>query len=188
MGSLGPRGVVGKLLRFGPHGPGLNPLGGGVTLNRLDREVSGVDLGPLTPALPERLHTKDKRIKLTPKAFVGDLPRLRKWMDASRDRPSLTLIGRRELRSNNSWMHNAARLMKGADRCTLLMHPDDAAARSLATGQVVTIASRTGEVKAPVETVDDDENCTRFSGPSGDNRAEFSFSVAFLHKGLNPDF
>lgn len=151
MGGLGPRGVVGKLLRFGPYGPGIDPMGGGVTLGRLDREVSGVDLGPLTPSLPERLHTKGKRIKLTPRAFVDDLPRLRKWMDATRERSSLTLIGRRELRSNNSWMHNAARLMKGADRCTLLMHPEDAAARSIANGQSVTIASRAGEVKAPVE-------------------------------------
>jgi anaerobic selenocysteine-containing dehydrogenase len=154
MGSLGPRGLVGKLLRFGPYGPGINPLGGGVTLSRLDREVSGIDLGPLTPSLPERLHTKDKRIRLAPKAFVDDLPRLRRFMSEVRDRPSLTLIGRREVRSNNSWMHNAARLMKGADRCTLMMHPDDAAARSIANGQPVTIASRAGEVKAPLEITD----------------------------------
>ena len=75
-------------------------------------------------------------------------------MDEKRDAASLTLIGRRELRSNNSWMHNAARLMKGADRCTLLMHPGDAAARSITNGQTVTIASRSGEVKAPVEITD----------------------------------
>lgn len=156
MGRLGPRGVVGQLLRFGPHGSGLNPAGGGVTLSRLDREVSGIDLGPLGPALPDRLHTADRRIKLAPKAFVDDLPRLRSWMSEAASRQgNLTLIGRRELRSNNSWMHNAARLMKGEDRCTLMMHPDDARSRSIGPGQRVTVSSRTGEVRVAVLITDD---------------------------------
>lgn len=75
MGRLGPRGVIGMLLRFGPHGSGLNPLGGGVSLGKLERKVSGIDLGPLVPCLPERLYTASKRINLVPTAFVGDLPR-----------------------------------------------------------------------------------------------------------------
>lgn len=154
MGHLGPRGVIGKLLRFGPYGSGLNPAGGGVTLGRLDREVSGIDLGPLTPSLPGRLHTRSRRIDLTPKALVDDLPRLRRWMEEKRDPASLTLIGRRELRSNNSWMHNTARLMKGADRCTLLMHPHDADQRSISNGQAVTITSRAGEVRVRAEITD----------------------------------
>ena len=86
MGRLGPRGVVGQLLRFGPHGPGLNPVGGGVTLSRLGGEASGIDLGPLVPALPDRLHTADRRIKMAPKAFVDDLPRLRSWMSGAASR------------------------------------------------------------------------------------------------------
>ncbi len=187
MGGLGPRGVVGQLLRFGPYGPGLNPVGGGVTLGRLDREVSGVDLGPLTPSLPERLHTKDKRIKLTPKAFIGDLPRLRRWMEEiDGRRASLTLIGRRELRSNNSWMHNAARLMKGADRCTLLMHPDDAAARSITNGQTVTIASRAGEVKAPLEITDSIRpGVVSLPHGFGHDREGVRLSVAQAHAGAS---
>ena len=75
-------------------------------------------------------------------------------MEEKSNRPSLTLIGRRELRSNNSWMHNSARLMKGADRCTLLMHPDDAAERSISNGQSATIGSRTGELKVRVEVTE----------------------------------
>ncbi len=155
MGRLGPRGVVGQLLRFGPYGSGLNPLGGGVSLERLAREPSGIDLGPLASCLPGRLHTADKRIQLAPQAFVDDLPRLLAWMREAAGRSlTLTLIGRRELRSNNSWMHNAERLMKGDDRCTLLMHPDDASARRISNRQSVRIRSRTGEVRAPVEITD----------------------------------
>lgn len=155
MGRLGPRGVVAQLLRFGPYGSGLNPFGGGVSMARLEREASGVDLGPLVPCLPGRLYTANRRIDLVPKAFVDDLVRLRSWMSAAPGKSeSLTLIGRRELRSNNSWMHNAERLMKGADRCTLLMHPDDASARSLANGQVVRVTSRAGAVSVPVEVTD----------------------------------
>ena len=155
LGRLGPRGVVGQLLRFGPYGAGLNPWGRGLSLAHLDREVSGVDLGALVPCLPQRLYTAGKRINLTPKAFVDDLPRLLEWMgETPRRAGPLTLIGRREVRSNNSWMHNAARLMKGPDRCTLLMHPDDASSRGLIEGQTVRIRSRAGEVRAPVEITD----------------------------------
>jgi len=107
------------------------------------------------PALPERLYTANKRIQLTPKAFIGDLPRLREWMQqAPGRRDTLALIGRREVRSNNSWMHNAARLMKGADRCTLMMHPDDASARGLSGGQAVIVTSRAGEIRVPLEITD----------------------------------
>ncbi len=155
MGRLGPRGVVGQLLRFGPYGSGLNPLRRGVSLKQLDLEVSGVDLGPLLPCLPGRLYTAPKRINIAPRAFVEDLPRLQAWMrDGGARRDKLTLIGRRELRSNNSWMHNAPRLMKGRDRCTLLMHPDDAASRAIADGQPVQIRSRAGEVRVAVEITD----------------------------------
>ncbi len=155
MGRLGPRGVVGQLLRFGPYGSRLNPFREGVSLKQLEREVSGVDLGPLAPCLPQRLYTANQRINVAPKAFVDDLPRLLSWMgDSNARRGQLTLIGRRELRSNNSWMHNSERLMKGADRCTLLMHPDDASARGLTDGQTVRVQSRAGEVRAPVEITD----------------------------------
>lgn len=187
MGRLGPRGVIGNLLRFGPYGPGLNPFGGGVSLGRLEREVSGVDLGPLRPCLPERLHTVSKRIRLAPKEFVEDLPRLKAWMgDAAARRAGLTLIGRRELRSNNSWMHNSERLMKGADRCTLLMHPKDASARALANGQTVRIASRSGQVLAPVEITDAmREGVVSLPHGFGHGRDGVRLTVARAHAGAS---
>lgn len=187
MGRLGPRGVIGTLLRFGPYGPGLNPFGKGVTLKRLEREESGVDLGPLQPCLPARLGTPSKRIDLVPKAFVDDLPRFREWMrGAAAEGRSLVLIGRREVRSNNSWMHNSERLMKGADRCTLLMHPKDASARSLEAGQTVRIASRSGEVKAPIEITDAiREGVVSLPHGFGHGREGVRLTVARKHAGAS---
>jgi anaerobic selenocysteine-containing dehydrogenase len=156
MSRLGPRGLIGQGLRFGPYGAFGNPFASGVSLRGLEREVSGVDLGPLMPCLPGRLFTRGRRINLAPPAFLDDLPRLRAWMEAKATSgpQALTLIGRREVRSNNSWMHNAARLMKGADRCTLLIHSDDAASRGIADGDVARVTSSAGEVRAPVEVSD----------------------------------
>ena len=162
LGRLGPAGLTAGLLRFGPYGPGLRPFGRGLTWKRLRQSPHGIDLGPLEPSLPERLYTPGKRIRLAPARFVADLGRLdarRAEMEAQarteRTRAApLHLIGRRELRSNNSWMHNSARLVKGKDLCTLLMHPGDAAERGLAAGQRVRIRSRVGSVEAPLEITD----------------------------------
>lgn len=151
LGRLGPTGLVAWLLRTGPYGAGYNPFGSGLSLGRLRRAPHGLDLGPLQPCLPGALRTEDGRLNLAPPRFVQDLARLR-----AEGFPSggLVLVGRRDLRSNNSWMHNSERLMKGRDRCTLLMHPDDAAARGLANGQAVAIRSRVGEVQVDLETTD----------------------------------
>lgn len=187
MGRLGPRGIIGTLLRLGPHGAGLNPFGGGMSLGKLEHEVSGIDLGPLAPCLPGRLYTPSKRIDLVPKAFVDDLPRLRAWMsDAPARGMTLTLIGRREVRSNNSWMHNSERLMKGADRCTLLMHPRDAETRGLTDGQRVRISSRSGEVAAPVEITDAmREGVVSLPHGFGHGREGVRLSVASAHAGAS---
>jgi anaerobic selenocysteine-containing dehydrogenase len=112
--------------------------------------VHGVDLGPLQPCLAQRLSTPGRRIALAPERLLADVPRLL----AARVEPGLRLIGRRDLRSNNSWMHNSQRLVKGRDRCTLLMHPDDAGARGLEDGQRVRVRSRVGEVDVPLEVTE----------------------------------
>jgi hypothetical protein len=96
-----------------------------------------VDLGPLTPCLPARLATRSRRISLAPPRLLDDLKRLA--AHGPSEHGGLSLIGRRDVRSNNSWMHNAERLVKGRDRCTLHMHPDDAKARGLVTGQRVRV-------------------------------------------------
>jgi anaerobic selenocysteine-containing dehydrogenase len=160
LGGLGPTGLVAALLRFGPHGQGARPFGPGLSLRRLRAQPHGVDLGALEPCLPARLCTPDRRIALLPSAFVDDLTRLRTHASALEQAAAapagraLALIGRRDLRSNNSWLHNSARLVKGRERCTLLMHPDDAAARQLSDGQRVRVRSRSGSVNVPLQVTD----------------------------------
>src|SRR5262249_51365873 len=105
------------------------------------------------------LATKSKRVELAPPEIVRDLPRLRarmtEWSEAGgASTLPFTLIGRRDLRSNNSWMHNSLRLVKGRERCTLYMHPEDAAARNLGAGQPVSVRSRVGAIEVPLEITD----------------------------------
>jgi anaerobic selenocysteine-containing dehydrogenase len=135
-------------LQMGPYGKE------GLTLARLQEEVHGVDLGPMKPQLPERLFTAGKRIQLLPEPMVADLERVQQTFFNGRPEANgydLTLIGRRHLRSNNSWMHNSERLVRGKERCTLLMHPADAAQRGLNNGQSVSVESAVGSVKVPLE-------------------------------------
>ena len=141
--ALGPRRILGLLLRFGPH-----PL----SIGTLERAPHGIDLGPLQPRLPGRLFTPDRRIRLVPQVFEEDLARLDADLDAFPVARSgdLLLIGRRRLRSNNSWMHNVPRLVKGPVGCTLMVHPEDAAARGLARGGEARVRSRVGEIRVPV--------------------------------------
>lgn len=151
---IGPRGVIAWLLRTGPYGAGFLPFRRGLTLRRLLASPHGVDLGGLEPCLPARLGTKSQRISLAPPRLLDDLKRLaaRPPEGAS---GSLLLIGRRDVRSNNSWMHNSSRLVKGRDRCTLLMHPDDARARGLVADQRVHVRSRVGSVEVALEVTED---------------------------------
>ena len=167
--KLGPRRQLDLALRTGPHGAGLRPFASGLTLRKLEREPHGVDLGPHEPCLPARLRTESRRIDVAPAPLVAGLARLREQLAsngngaAAGDIASATddghgelrLIGRRQVQSNNSWMHNVPRLMRGKDRCTLLMHPDDAASRGLLDGAEVEIVSRTGRVRAPLEVSDE---------------------------------
>jgi len=155
-GALTPRRVLDLLMRMGPHGL-RRSLRGGLTLKRLERATHGLDLGALEPVLPARLFTRDRKIHLAPPELVADLPRLRErspsW--AAPGDGELLLIGRRALRSNNSWGHNVLRMVKGPVGCTLKVHPRDAEARGLRPGDMATITSRTGEVCAPVEVSDE---------------------------------
>jgi anaerobic selenocysteine-containing dehydrogenase len=142
---IGPRRLLDLLLRLGPHR---------LSIDRLRREVHTIDLGPLSPCLPERLFTRDAQIDLAPGLLMQDLTRLSERMARRPAAGSLLLIGRRQMRNHNSWLHNSARLMKGPDRCTLMMHPDDASVRSLRAGQRVAIRSAVGAVTAPLELSD----------------------------------
>jgi anaerobic selenocysteine-containing dehydrogenase len=112
----------------------------------------GVDLGPLESRLPEVLRTPTGMVELAPEPIVADVARLRAALDAPV--ADMVLVGRRDLRSNNSWMHNVEVLVKGRPRCTLHVHPDDAARLGLADGGSAEVASRTGAVTIPVEVTD----------------------------------
>ena len=125
-----------------------------VSLRQLRRHPEGIDLGPLRPTMPARLQTRDHRIDLTPALVVDDLARLRRWLEERPD-DALVLIGRRHKQDNNSWFHNTTRLTRGRPRHHLLMHPDDLAARGLADGALVTVASRVGSVRVEVTATDD---------------------------------
>ena len=144
-------------LRFGPYGARLNPFSKGLTLRKVKKAVHGIDLGPLAPCLPARLRTADKQIDLAPEALVKDVERVKTKFLSEAEHTSnghLLLIGRRQLRSNNSWMHNSERLVKGnpaKPQCSILMNPTDAANRDLLHGQKVVVRSRVGSIVLPIE-------------------------------------
>jgi anaerobic selenocysteine-containing dehydrogenase len=124
----------------------------GLTLDELKASPHGIDLGPLQPRIPEVLRTVSGTVELCPPAIVADTDRLRAAL--AEPAPDLVLVGRRHLRSNNSWMHNVEVLVKGRARCTLQVHPDDAVRRGLADGGSARVTSRVGSVVAPVEITD----------------------------------
>jgi len=153
--GLTPRRMLDIGLRRGPYGCGLRPFARGLSMRTLESNPHGVDLGPLQPSLPSLLCTADRRLQLAPAPLLADVTRLEATLAATPvDDGSLQLIGRRSLRSNNSWMHNSERLVRGRQRCTLQMHPDDAAARTLADGDEIRITSRTGSVIVPLEVTE----------------------------------
>jgi anaerobic selenocysteine-containing dehydrogenase len=133
-----------------------------LSVRQLTKTSGGVDLGPLTPSLPGRLQTADKRINAAPDLVLEDLKRAdAELLSTARSNGNvngsgtLQLIGRRHQRDNNSWMHNTARLTKGRARHHLLMHPADLASRGLVDGQPVTVTSRVGSVEVDVRATDD---------------------------------
>jgi anaerobic selenocysteine-containing dehydrogenase len=140
-GEDGPERFLDALLRLGPYG---------LSLARLREHPHGLDLGPLEPRLKELLATPSGRVELAPDALVADLDRLRDRLAAPP--PELLLVGRRQLRSNNSWLHNTPGLRGGGNRCTLHVHPDDAA--RLGLGERARLRSAAGELVVPVEVTD----------------------------------
>ena len=141
-----PRQSLDAMLKAGPYG---------VSLEEVESHPSGMDFGELQAGrFPERLRTPDKMIDCAPEEFLADLKRLAETLESPRDH-RLKLIGRRHVRSNNSWLHNSARLVKGKVRCTLMIHPDDARARNLGDGSLAEVSSRSGSVRLSVEVTDD---------------------------------
>ena len=172
-------------LRMGPYGDGFGEADDGLSLNQLEAHPHGIDLGPLKPQIPEILSTPSARIELAGETILGELDRL----DTLLQEPpaeGLLLVGRRHLRSNNSWMHNIESLVAGRSRCTLQMHPDDAAERGVGAGEHAEIASRVGRVRAQVE-INDDLMPGVVSLPHGwgHGQAGSRLEVAAAHAGVN---
>lgn len=177
LSRVGPKGVLKLLLR----------LGGRVRLEDLESAPHGVDLGALEPRIEALLATKSGKIEIAPEVLVGDLERLRQKLVSRPDGGgALSLIGRRSLRSNNSWMHNSLRLVKGPPRCTLMMHPTDAAARGLGSGARAVVASATGEIEAPVEVSSEVmPGVVSLPHGYGHDRPGIRLSVAGAHAGVS---
>lgn len=139
------------MLRLGPFGDAFGSNPEGLTLQRLKDSPHGVDLGPLTPRIPEILRTSSGKVELAPQPILDDIPRLLASLEATASNGFL-LIGRRHLRSNNSWMHNLPALSGGTNRCTLQIHPADAA--ELGIGDSAVVTGPNGKVEVPVEITD----------------------------------
>jgi anaerobic selenocysteine-containing dehydrogenase len=154
----GPERLLDLMLRAGPYGDRFEACDDGghdLCLAKLAEAEHGIDLGALEPRLPEYLDTASGAVELAPELLVADVARLRASLEERRSEDALVLIGRRHIRSNNSWMHNVHALAKGKDRCTLLVNPADAARLGLVAGGHARVRSRVGEVVAPVEICED---------------------------------
>ena len=145
----GPERLLDLALRSGPYGDGFGRRPDGLSLARIENLPGGIDLGPLQPRVPEALRTPSGKIELAPPQLLADLPRA--LADLRAAAPGLVVIGRRDMRSNNSWMHNLPLLAKGPFCSTLLVHPKDAARCGVTDGAAAVLRSAHGSVTVQVE-------------------------------------
>jgi anaerobic selenocysteine-containing dehydrogenase len=180
-----PETVLDKGLQFGRYK---------ISLQQLKDNPHGLDFGALEPCFPERLFTEDKKINLAPRLLTQDLERAKKhWLDSKQPLADSTLkkypfmlIGRRHLRDNNSWMHNSERLVKGRNRCTLLIHPEDAKALNIDNQQLVKVNSRVGTIQLPAEWSNSMmQGVVCMPHGYGHGRANVKLDVAKRHAGVS---
>ena len=161
LGRLGirlrPQHLLDLLLRTGPEGDLFGLRRGGLNLGRLRRRPHGVVVAEhvATGVLRSKVRHRGGRIRLAPEPIAAELERLRRAPAETDERFPLRLIGLRELRSHNSWMHNAPLLMRGGRTHSLRIHPDDAARHGIEDGDSVRIESRSGSVEVPALVTDD---------------------------------
>lgn len=149
----GPERLLDFMLRAGPYGDHFGAEPTGLSLSALEAKPHGIDLGPLEPRIPEVLRTPSGKIELAPPAIADDVQRLRDAIAAAPE-DSMLLVGRRQLRSNNSWLHNVEHLVRGPNRCTVHLHPDDAQRLGIEDGSEAAVTSRVGSVNVPAEITD----------------------------------
>jgi anaerobic selenocysteine-containing dehydrogenase len=149
----GPERLLDLTIRTGPWGDWYGREPDGLTLESFKDEPHGIDKGPMISMLPDVLTTPSGKVELAPEYIVGDVPRLRERLGRASN--GLVLVSRRHLRSNNSWMHNVNVLVKGKDRCTLLVHPSDAERTGVVNGGLARVSSEAGTLDVPVEVSDE---------------------------------
>jgi len=154
--------IIDFRLRVGQYGDGFGANPDGLTLRKLiDEHPSGADFGPLVPRFPDAIRTVSGTVEIAPQPIVDDMVRFAAHFGAMRlnedgqASEQLVLIGRRQLKTVNSWMHNVNILIKGKTDCTLQVHPDDASRLGLTNGGSATVQSRVGKVVVPVEITDE---------------------------------
>jgi anaerobic selenocysteine-containing dehydrogenase len=150
----GPMRMIDALIRVGPYGDRFDPGSDGLNLDRVRAAEHGVDLGPLEAGrLPEAMPFD--RIELAPEYIVADLERLAAGLEERSRTDRLVLVGRRQMRNMNSWLHNLPALAKGPNRCTLLIHPEDARRIGLESRKPVRVRSRVGEIEVECQISDE---------------------------------
>jgi anaerobic selenocysteine-containing dehydrogenase len=180
----GPERLLDLTIRTGPWGDWYGREPDGLTLESFEARPHGIDLGPMIPRAAEVVCTPSGLVELAPEYIVADVPRLRARLD--RPREPLVLTSRRHVRSNNSWMHNVKVLVKGKQRCTLLIHPDDAGRVGVVDGGLARVSSESGSVEVPVE-VTDEMMLGVVSLPHGwgHDKPDTHMAVAREHAGVN---
>ncbi len=202
-GLRGPERLLDVLLRCGPYGAGYPELGfpgpglpegavgaapgcDGLSIAALLAAPHGVDLGALRPRLPDALRTASGKVELAPPVLVADVARLHDALEAGHRDGAMVLVGRRDLRSNNSWMHNLPSLVSGPARCTAWVHPSDAARLGLADGEPVAVTARTGTVQLPAQVTEDVmPGVVSIPHGWGHSAPGTSMAVAEAHAGVN---
>jgi anaerobic selenocysteine-containing dehydrogenase len=184
--------MLDAMLRCGVHGDGFASPGSGngesdgLSLAKLEAHPEGIDFGPLQPRLADVLQTPSGRIELAADSLGADLARLRLTLDVSGGRPRFQLVGRRHVRSNNSWMHNLPSLVSGKPRCTLEIHPDDAGELGLARGDRARVRSAAGELEVDVEpTADIRRGVVSLPHGWGHDLPGARLTTAAAHAGVN---
>ena len=143
--AIEPKQILDQILKAGPQN---------ISLAEIEAEENGYDMGPLKPRLPERLKTDHGKIECMPKPVIDDLELYAS--EFAKDEPGgFRLIGRRHVRSNNSWLHNSRRLIKGPNRCTLMIHPEDAENLHLSGGDIARVFNHVGSVELETEISED---------------------------------
>lgn len=151
-----PDSTVDLLVRLGPHGDRFLPWKRGLNLKKLKQAPHGIDLGPMQSGIEHRVLHRDRKMHLAAPVLLDAIDALARLLERSTDDDgTLLLIGRRDLRSNNSWMHNVPGLVSGRPRCVLLVHPDDAARAGIQDGDTAILENSLHSGEVPVRVSDE---------------------------------